>query len=83
MTLNGRQTDREPDNDFYVACNAWSEMTPFRIPEAPSGRPWRRVVDTALTPPRDIDASGDGPQVPAGSAYPMAPFSMLVLMSEL
>ncbi len=80
--LDGRQTGREPDRDFYVACNAWSESLPFRIPPSPSGRPWRRAVDTALASPLDIGPPDEGPQVPAGNVYPVAKFSMIVLISE-
>src|SRR5207253_6729254 len=54
FTLDGSQTDREPDSDFYVACNASSEPLLFRIPRPPSGRSWRRIVDTALASPQDI-----------------------------
>ena len=58
------------------------EPLTFRIPAAPSQRPWRRIVDTALRAPADIVEPGQGPRVPAGSAYVLAPFSMLILISE-
>ena len=60
LRLDGSQTGREPDRDFYVACNAWQEPLPFRVPPSPSGRPWRRVVDTALASPLDIVGAGRG-----------------------
>jgi glycogen operon protein len=82
FTLDGSQTGREPDRDFYVVCNAWCEALPFVVPYAPSRRPWRRVVDTALASPLDIVLPDEGPRVPAGVAYPVAPFSLVVLMSE-
>jgi glycogen operon protein len=82
FALDGSMTGREPDRDFYVACNAWREALPFRIPESPAGRPWRRAVDTALAPPLDIDASEAGPVVPARSQYVLAPHSLVVLISE-
>jgi glycogen operon protein len=81
-TLNGDMTGREPDRDVYVACNAWKEPLPFRIPPAPSGRPWRRVVDTALASPNDIVGLDEGPLVPAGREYPVAPYSIIVLIAE-
>src|SRR5207249_2086744 len=52
--LDGSQTAREVDRDFYVACNAWRETVHFRIPAAPSGKPWRRSIDTSLLAPLDI-----------------------------
>jgi glycogen operon protein len=80
--LDGNRTGREPDRDFYVACNAWSGLLEFRIPTAPSGKGWRRVVDTALVSPNDICETDDGPRVPALRRYQMAPHSLIVLVSE-
>jgi glycogen operon protein len=81
FTLDGSLTGREPDRDFYVAFNAWREALPFRLPPAPSGRPWRRVIDTALAPPLDIVGPDEGPLVTAGAAYPVASHSAVVLVS--
>ena len=61
FALDGSQTGREPDRDFYVACNAWIDTVEFTIPQSPSGSPWRRVIDTALTPPHDILELEDAP----------------------
>src|SRR5262245_60939802 len=82
FTLDGRQTGSEPDRDFYFVCNAWCEALPFVVPYAPSRRPWRRLVDTALASPLDIVLPDEGPRVPAGVAYQVAPFSLAVLISE-
>lgn len=80
--LDGSMTGREPDRDFYVACNAWQEAISFHIPQAPSGRRWRRVIDTMLPPPLEILSLDDGPTVPANSHYVVGPYSMVVLISE-
>ena len=84
--LDGRLTGGEPppvpDRDLYVACNAWREPLPFRIPPSPSGRAWRRAVDTALASPLDITDLDRGPPIPPQSVYPVGPFSVLVLISE-
>jgi glycogen operon protein len=80
--LDGSQTDREPDSDFYVACNASSEPLLFRIPRAPSGRSWRRIVDTALASPQDIVTPSEGTKVRANSTYPVTAFATIILMSE-
>ena len=82
FALDGRQTDRGPDRDFYVACNAWRNALPFRIPLSPSGRPWRRLIDTALPSPNDIVPEDAGPEVPPGAVYPVAPHSLVVFVSE-
>ena len=83
LTLDGRRTGREPDRDFYMAFNAWQEPLPFAVPPAPQGKPWRRVIDTALASPLDIVGPDEGPDVPAGSSYTVAPHSVLVLISDL
>jgi glycogen operon protein len=88
FALDGRFTGREGDpdyqidTDFYVALNAWSEALRFRIPRAPTRRRWRRLIDTALSAPDDFIPEGEGPVVADGSVYVVAPFAMLVLISE-
>jgi isoamylase len=82
MSVDGSQTDREPDRDFYIACSAWPEPVPVRIPLSPTGRPWRRAVDTALPSPLDIVGPDEGMPIKVGTVYKMAPFSSLVLISE-
>ena len=66
FALDGRRSDRPNliDRDIYVAMNAYVSPLDFRIPASPSGRPWRRVVDTALPSPDDIVEEGSGPHVP-------------------
>jgi glycogen operon protein len=70
------------DRDFYVACNAWDETLAFRLPPAPSGQPWHRVVDTAMASPLDIVELDEGPQLMAGAQYTVAPFSLVVMIAE-
>jgi glycogen operon protein len=84
FAINGRQLVPPGivDSDFYVAFNAWREALPFRIPASPSGRTWRRIVDTALPSPMDIVAFEEATRVPAGTVYSVAPFSLVVLISE-
>jgi glycogen operon protein len=80
--LDGSLTGREPDRDFYVICSAWWQPLGFRVPRAPSGRPWRRVVDTALPSPLDVVDDDEGPVVAVDSRYTVAPHSLVVLMTE-
>jgi len=84
LALDGRRTGREPDRDIYVAFNAWTAPLWFTIPPAPQGRPWRRVIDTALAAPNDIlTTDDDGPVVPAGIRYNVASHALLVLVGEV
>lgn len=80
--LDGMQTGREADRDFYVACNAWVDGIPFRIPRSPNGRPWRRAIDTSLISPLDILGPDEGPIVPAEMTYYVADHSLIVLIAE-
>jgi glycogen operon protein len=82
FALDGRLTGREPDCDFYVACNSWCEALAFRIPLSPSGRRWRRLIDTALPSPNDIVPEGAGPEVPPAAVYPVEGHSLVTLVSE-
>ena len=82
FSLDGTQTQREPDRDFYIACNAWIDEVPFRIPPSPNGKPWRRAIDTSMLSPLDIVGPDEGPIVPVDSVYPVAAHSLLVLIAE-
>jgi glycogen operon protein len=82
LTLDGRQTGRELDRDFYIAFNAWKEAVRFTVPPAPQGKPWRRRVDTSLAPPLDVAALDSGPVIHAWSGYALAPYSLLILIAE-
>jgi glycogen operon protein len=82
-SLDGSQTGRETDQDFYVAINGHRDIpAAFRAPPSPSGRPWRRVVDTSLTPPNDIVAEGTGPVVTAAAVYRLPPLSLAILITS-
>ncbi len=84
FALDGRRSDRANlvDRDIYVAMNAYHESIEFRIPAAPSGRPWRRVVDTALPSPDDIVAEDHGPRIPVLQSYAVRDHSMIILVSD-
>ena len=62
--------------------NASHKSLDFRIPAAPSGRAWRRAVDTALPSPDDIVAEDRGPRIPVLQTYPVRAHSMIILVSE-
>ncbi len=82
MVLDGSRTGREPDRDFYMAFNAWRESLPFGVPPAPQGKPWRRLIDTALSSPLDIVGLDEGPVFAPGATYAVAPFALVVLIGE-
>jgi len=83
FALDGRRGDRpEVDRDLYVAMNAFWEPLSFRIPAAPSGRAWRRTVDTARLSPDDAMGLDEGPVVPVSQEYRLEARSMIILVSE-
>ena len=84
FALDGRRVDRPGvvDRDLYVVLNAFWEPLEFRIPASPTGRAWRRAVDTALPSPEDIVGLDQGPVVAVGSPYHVGARSVLVLVSE-
>ena len=84
FALDGRRVDRlgETDRDIYIALNAWRQPLAFTIPSAPTGRRWRRTVDTALSTPDDALGLDEGPVVPVGQSYHVEARSMIILVSE-
>ena len=83
LALDGTRTGRERDRDVYMAFNAWRDPVKFTIPPSPSiGRRWRRVIDTALASPLDIVGPDEGPVTAVGSEYALAPYSLIVLITE-
>lgn len=80
-TQSGRRTNR-PDVDFYVAMNSWLDPIAFRIPLSPTGRPWRRVIDTACESPEDFLEGAHRPVIAVNSVYSVGEHSMIVLVSE-
>jgi hypothetical protein len=40
------------------------------------------VIDTAMASPQDIVGLDEGPRMAVNSIYPVAPFSLVVLLSE-
>jgi glycogen operon protein len=70
------------DADIYVAINGGDVATAFLVPPSPGGKAWRRVVDTSLPSPQDIMPEGGG-EVADGSRYPVGPFSLIVLATQV
>ncbi|MCY2933905.1 MAG: isoamylase [Planctomycetota bacterium] len=81
FALDGRGHDRggPADCDIYVAMNSWREPLAFIIPQSPTGRCWRLVVDTSSDAPNDLYDPGLGPAVRFGQSVILQPFAMVVL----
>ena len=84
MVLDGRGCDRPGvvDRDIYAIFNAWREPLSFVIPSSPTGRIWRRTVDTALPSPDDALGLDEGPVIPLLSPYRVGARSVVILVSE-
>jgi len=87
-TLDGRFHGRDdlelnqPDNDFLIAMNGSPESDSIAVPKSPTGRPWRRLIDTAEPSPDDFFPENSGAVVPSGAEFKVAAFGLLVLVSE-
>ena len=84
FALDGRRGDRPGlvDRDLFIACNAAPTPQVFQVPAAPSGRGWRRTVDTALPSPDDALGLDEGPPVGVGTSYRLEAHAVLILVSE-
>jgi len=84
LALDGREIDRPGilDRDFYIVMNAYWEPLTFQVPASPSGRAWRRAVDTSLHSPDDILGLDEGPIVPVSHHYEVEARSVVILISE-
>ncbi|WZP00669.1 isoamylase [Isosphaeraceae bacterium EP7] len=84
MILDGRRCDRPGvvDRDIYVVFNSDSEPVTYKVPASPSGRAWRRAVDTSLPSPDDAVGLDQGPRIEVLHPYRVEARSMLILVSE-
>ncbi len=84
FALDGRRCDRPGviDRDLYIVLNAYWKPLSFQIPASPSGRPWRRAVDTSLPSPQDALGLDEGPLVPVRHPYRVESRSTIILVSE-
>jgi len=84
LAYDGRRCDRERvvDRDLYIAFNAYHEPLEFVIPQSPTGRKWRRAIDTARPSPHDIVGLDQGPIVEFFKPQTLEARSLLVLVSE-
>ncbi len=68
----------ESDDDLYVMINASNEPVDFTVQEGAAGE-WRRVVDTGLDSPHDIQDDGGGIRLDY-AIYRTEPHSVAVLV---
>ena len=84
LALDGRFCGRTGvlDRDFYVAMNSGTSPLDFKVPASPTGRPWRRIVDTALESPEDYADFEQAPPIPILYTYRVQEHAMVILISE-
>ena len=87
-TLDGRFHGRDdlefnrPDSDFLIAMNGSPDADAIAVPKSPTGRLWRKLIDTAEPSPDDFSPENSGAVVASGAVFPLAAFGLLVLVSE-
>lgn len=80
FTLDGRQTGRELDADFFVAINGGDVPLTFTLPDAPHRGSWRRIVDTSRESPDDfLEESASTPR--ADATYRVEARSLAVFLA--
>lgn len=65
--------------DIYAAFNAHTFSIDVGLPPAPSGKKWRRLIDTNLPSPRDFTPGGNSGVEPR---YSVTGFSCIVLIAK-
>jgi isoamylase len=75
-------TARKPDTDFYVAMNGSPDLLTATVPLAPTGRRWRRLLDTSAASPADFHVDGTGPVVKPGTELAVPGFALVALITE-
>jgi isoamylase len=69
------------DERLYVALNAYWEPLDFELPALPHGEAWRRLIDTALDSPNDVNNSPT-PLITGQTQYRCEARSSIVLMKS-
>jgi isoamylase len=88
-TLDGRfnghdgDADYKSDNDFFIAFNVSPTALNFTVPPSPTGRKWRKLVDTAAVSPQDILGEGRGAVVTPKSKLTVESFAIVILISDV
>ncbi|HEY7464373.1 MAG TPA: glycogen debranching protein GlgX [Candidatus Limnocylindria bacterium] len=72
----GPQGERIEDDNLLVVLNAGAEPARFRLPEN-GGRPWELALDTVRADPPALEP---GPEHRGGTAYSVAPRSVVVFV---
>jgi glycogen operon protein len=75
------QAERD-DNDFYLMFNATERQVRFRIASPPSGKMWRRKIDTAAAPAAPILPKGKSEVLKNQKSYLLKSRSLVVLVSD-
>ena len=73
--------ENRSDDDALLMFNAGFEAIPFRLPAAPYGKTWLRIIDTAQAPPNDIQPETEAKPLQNQQTYYVQAQSMVVLLS--
>lgn len=75
----------DPASSIYIASNGWSDAVGFTLPAPPTGKTWRRVVDTcnwAEGPDQVALPGSEAVLGGAGSNYNLCGRSVLLLIAK-
>ncbi len=71
------------DPDIYLMFNSASEEQIFQLPRPNYGTKWHLFIDTFQEPPNEIYQSAHRPVLKEQTVYHVAPYSVVVLVSDL
>ena len=89
FALDGRFTGREQrpglqiDTDFYVAMNAWQRAAAVPHPAVADAPPLAPARGHGAASPQDFLPEGEGTAIADGTQLLVAPYGMIVLISEV
>ena len=84
ILMDGRAevTGRKRDDDFFIMINGDSSPHNFTIPHPAPDKRWLRIIDTSLSPGRDIVSEDEAKEISSYHSYKVHERSIVVLISK-
>jgi glycogen operon protein len=79
---SGRRDGRPGEDVLFFVLNADWNLRPVRLPDAPEGRRWHRIVDTSLDAPDDFLEEERAIPLAPEDHYLVNPRSVIVLLAR-
>ncbi len=81
--LDGRVSDTEHDDDFFVMLNGDRKKRHlFALPKAKKNQRWHQIINTSETPPMDFVDENDAQPIESVKKVKVAPMAAVVLIAK-